>query len=158
MVCWSVERLMSETRARIVSHSSYRRRHGRVPAVGEAGGGIAAPWILTARCGRGLWVCRTLTPGEQRRQRLPPRLALTLAADGRPEYGWLYTPNHVYWGGLREAAAAGSLQPVPPDSLRRRFEDAHLQVLRFVSVSKNEVVDPQILAITDAAAVTVGGT
>jgi hypothetical protein len=101
---------------------------------------------------------------------LPDSNALLSSVDNDCRNGWrsrllrmtdrstarLYAPNHVYWEVYEKLPRLARFSPVPLDDLRRRFEDAYLPVLHFVSVSTAEVVDPQVLAITDADDVPLG--
>jgi hypothetical protein len=68
----------------------------------------------------------------------------------------LYAPDHIYWEVYENLPRLARSSPVPVDDLRKRFEEHYLPVLRFVSVSTAEIVDPQVLAITDPDDVPLG--
>ncbi len=61
----------------------------------------------------------------------------------------LYASEHVYWEVYEHLADISRWSKVPASVLRERFEENYLPMLRFVSVDASEIVDSQVLAITD---------
>jgi hypothetical protein len=68
----------------------------------------------------------------------------------------LYASDHVYWEVYEHLEKIARWSKVPVDVLRARFEANYLPVLRFVAVDTADVVDPQVLAITDPDDVPTG--
>ena len=68
----------------------------------------------------------------------------------------LYAGDHVYSEVYERLPRIARSSPVPLDELRARFETQYLPRLRFVTVSTAEIVDPQVLAITDPDDVPTG--
>lgn len=72
------------------------------------------------------------------------------------ETAFLYAANHVYWEIYEHLPRVAQWSKVPVVVLRSRFETEYLPVLRFVTVDASEIVDPQVLAITDPDDVPTG--
>ncbi len=68
----------------------------------------------------------------------------------------LYAADHVYAEVYRGLSRIARSSPVSLDTLRTRFEQEYLPVLRFVTVDATDIVDPQVLAITDPDDVPTG--
>jgi hypothetical protein len=62
----------------------------------------------------------------------------------------LYAADHVYSEIYEHLPKIERWSKVPLVVLRSRFEKEYLPALRFVTVDSTEIVDPQVLAITDA--------
>lgn len=68
----------------------------------------------------------------------------------------LYAPDHVYGEVYEHLPKIARWSKVPERDLRARFEGQYLSALRFVTVDTADVVDPQVLAITDLDDVPTG--
>ncbi len=66
-------------------------------------------------------------------------------------FGWttLYAADHVYAEVYEKLPKLARSSPVPLEDLRSRFEDEYLPAIRFVTVSMPDLLDPQVLAVTD---------
>jgi hypothetical protein len=61
----------------------------------------------------------------------------------------LYAADHVYGEVYEHLPKIAHWSKVPTKVLRARFEETYLPALRFVTVDATDIVDPQVLAITD---------
>jgi hypothetical protein len=68
----------------------------------------------------------------------------------------LYMTDQVYGEVYGKLSRMATCSPVPVDVLRTRFEETYLPVLRLVRVEAGNIVDPQVLAITDPDDVPTG--
>jgi hypothetical protein len=69
----------------------------------------------------------------------------------------LYAADHVYGEVYERPPKIAKSSPVPLDELRAHFEDKHLPVLRFVTVSASaDSSDAQVQAITDSDDIPTG--
>jgi len=68
----------------------------------------------------------------------------------------LYASDHVYFEVYEHLPKIARWSKVPVGVLRARFEANYLPRLRFVTVSTTDVVDPQVLAISDPDDVPTG--
>ena len=68
----------------------------------------------------------------------------------------LYAADHVYTEVYEKLPKIAKSSPVALADLRAHFEECYLPILRFVTVSATDIVDPQVLAITDPDDVPTG--
>jgi hypothetical protein len=68
----------------------------------------------------------------------------------------LYMTDQVYGEVYSKLSRIAICSPVPLDVLRTRFEETYLPVVRLVTVEAGNIVDPQVLAITDPDDVPTG--
>ena len=68
----------------------------------------------------------------------------------------LYASDHVYGEVYEHLPAISKWSKIPAPVLRARFETNYLPRLRFVTVDITDVVDPQVLQITDPDDVPTG--
>lgn len=61
----------------------------------------------------------------------------------------LYAADHVYTEVYDKLPKLARTSPIPLADLQSRFEDRYLPAIRFVTVSMPDLLDPQVLAVTD---------
>lgn len=61
----------------------------------------------------------------------------------------LYAADHVYTEVYEKLPKLARSSPIMLEELRGRFEDKYLPAIRFVTVSMPNLLDPQVLAVTD---------
>jgi PIN domain len=61
----------------------------------------------------------------------------------------LYASDHVYGEIYEHLPKIARWSKVPVNTLRARFDASYLAAVNFVMVDETEIVDPQVMAITD---------